>query len=149
MGTENRGKQNCYVSALTQTGERIKEAIFHFGYNDYLHIGNENKPANEPQDNFSMWFNVGNNYFISAGLDGTMTGDMVKGLGTSHPDSPGKGNSLGHHSFFVVFVLGEKSEEPIQPPEELPDIISIEGELDGLITGNRFRGIIKDIKWIE
>jgi len=152
-GEENRGKYHCYVSALNEDGLRMPDALFHFGYGDYLHVGNENKQG-EAQDAFPMWGNVGNNYFVSAGLDGTPRGDTVTGLGTQHPDSIDKGNTIGHHSFFIVFGVGEKKTPPIDPPplppnEEPPKVINIEGELDGIIFGGKFKGVINNVKWLQ
>jgi hypothetical protein len=58
------------------------------------------KPGNEPGGNISLDFNQ----TVSAWVEGALPSEAVVGVHTRHADEPG-GNTVGHHSFYVVWQL--------------------------------------------
>ena len=140
---ENRGKQNVFLEALDEEGRRVWDPFAWAGWTWEGRRPDEradpvplDKPANEPANNIVMHFGQIVSVWIN-GLapDGADLSDRVQNLHTNHPDEPGPGgelwNSIGHHSFYVVFQRTRQGDDGggIEPPE--PDGGVIAGEVAG------------------
>lgn len=122
---ENKGKHNIFITVLKLNGER--ERPFWVGWtwagrrpSEAAPPVNLDKPNNEPAGNLSM----GGGQIIEIWPLGrtqvsNVIRDQVFNLHTLHPDEHGPGgenwNSVGHHSFFVLF------KEEIGPPSPIPE----------------------------
>ena len=126
---ENRGKHNVYVDAQDESGQRCRDAALRIGWTWEGRQSDQtaepkplDKPDNEPAGNVDV--NLGQH--IEAWIQGDgLPSDHVANMHTNHPDEPGPSgdlwNSVGHHSFHVVFqrarAEGQKPEpEPPPPP---------------------------------
>lgn len=131
LPAENQGKHNIYVEVVDEQGNRINLArILVFNEAGARGFAETDKPANEPGTNTQM----GSNETVKIRVGGVRVGwelkdteipsDTVENLHTRWADEPG-GNTLGHHSYFVVFQrsrgpIGELPDEVGPPPEEPP-----------------------------
>jgi len=130
---ENAGKHHVYLEALDENGQRIKNP---FAWAGWTWEGRQpdqradpvplDKPDHEPAGNIAMYFNQ----TVTAWINGLSAGahdksDKAENLHTRHPDE-GTGNTLGHHSFYVVFQRTRK---------ETPVVA------DGVITGTVENGL--------
>ena len=126
---ENRGRHNVYVDAKDESGQRCRDAALRIGWTWEGRQADQaaepkllDKPDNEPAGNVDV--NLGQH--IEAWIEGDgLPSDHVANMHTKHADEPGSGgdvwNSVGHHSFHVVFqrarAEGQKPElEPPPPP---------------------------------
>ncbi|MFN8456826.1 MAG: carboxypeptidase-like regulatory domain-containing protein [Anaerolineae bacterium] len=117
---ENRSNHNVFLEALDENGQRIKNPIAWAGWTWQGRRDNEradpvplDKPAGEAAGNIalhdgqivSVWIN-------GQARDGKDKSDRVENLDIIHPDEPGpsgeKWNTIGHHSFYVVFQRTKK-----------------------------------------
>lgn len=134
---ENRGNRNVFIEALDEAGNRITNPPIWAGWTWEGIQDHEradpvplDKPGSEPAGNIS----VGSNQEVSVWIRGRSrasndVSDRVEGLHTGHPDEPGPNgenwNSIGHHSFYVVFQRRKKTAggPPITPPvvEPVPE----------------------------
>ncbi len=110
---ENHGNHNVYVDLLDEDGNRIYGAKARMTWQGGQGEATIDKPENEPGTNFPLWkHQVGT-------VEGVgLPSDKVVNLHSGHPDEPGPpawGNTLFHHSFYVVFQRKIKDGEP--PPE--------------------------------
>lgn len=134
---ENRGNRNIYVDVLDEDGRRMwgmRVNVHSWGNKSYNHL---DKPSNEPGTNFPMYVN--DIYNISVG-DSDYPTESVTGLRSGHPDEAGKdgslGNTIGHHSFYIVYQLTDArqvTEEPdpvppVEPTLSLEETIVAEGK---------------------
>lgn len=133
---ENFSKHNVYIEALDEEGRRVRNPIAWAGWTWQGKRSNEradpvalDKPDAEAAGNIAMHF--GQN--VSVWMKGLSPGandksDLVENLHTTHPDEPLPDgsllNTLGHHSFYVVFQRTRK----------------IETKIDGVIQGRLERG---------
>jgi len=135
-GAENRGNHNIFLDILDVAGHRVNGAKFKvsIGASPYATEAIADKPANEPASNVPMY--RGNKYAIS--IKGDTPSDIVFGLSTDHLDED-DGNTIGHHSFYVVFQLVTGQTLPpvedtapvvIAPPRVAREIV-IGGLLEG------------------
>lgn len=117
---ENRSNHNVFLEALDENGQRIKSPIAWAGWTWQGRRDNEradpvplDKPIGEAAGNIalhdgqiaSVWIN-------GQARDGKDKSDRVENLDIIHPDEPGpngeKWNTIGHHSFYVVFQRTRK-----------------------------------------
>jgi hypothetical protein len=119
---ENFSKHNAYIEALDEQGQRIRNPHVWAGWTWLGRKPQEradpvplDKPEFEPAGNISMHF--GQN--VSAWIKGTSRdandkSDRVENIHTAHPDEPLPDgsllNTLGHHSFYVVFQRVRKAQ---------------------------------------
>ena len=118
---ENFGNHNVYLEALDEAGRRIKKPPAWAGWTWKDRRPNErvdpvilDKPTYETAGNIAMHFQQTVSVWIN-GLtpNGTDRSDMAENLHTRHPDEPLDDgsllNSVGHHSFYVVFQRTQKT----------------------------------------
>ena len=109
---ENHGNHNVYVDLLDEEGNRIYGAKARMTWQGGQGEATIDKPEDEPGTNFPLWkHQVGT-------VEGVgLPSDKVVNLHSGHPDEPGPpawGNTLFHHSFYVVFQRTIKDGEPTQ-----------------------------------
>lgn len=107
---ENHGNHNIYVDLLDEEGKRIYGAKALMTWQGGQGEATIDKPENEPGTNFPLWkHQVGT-------VEGVgLPSDRVVNLHSGHLDEPGPpawGNTLFHHSFYVVFQRAIKDGEP-------------------------------------
>lgn len=117
---ENLGNHNLFFDALDINGNRVKPIIWaHWVWEgmrseEQPPLAQGDKPDNEPAGNIAL----GWNQIVDAKCNGRNTiqgtdgaSDEIRGIHTNHPDQgDSKGNTIGHHSFYVVWqetVAGE------------------------------------------
>ncbi len=118
---ENFSKHSVFIEALDEEGRRIKNPHPWAGWTWEGRRPHEraesvplDKPVTEPAGNIAMHFGQVVSVWIK-GLtrDGEMPSDRAENLHTAHPDEPTPDgallNTLGHHSFFVVFQRTRKA----------------------------------------
>lgn len=118
---ENFSKHNVYLEALDETGRRVQNPIAWAGWTWKGRRPEEradpiplDKPAYEAAGNIAMHFGQVISVWIK-GLshDADEKSDHVENLHTAHPDEPTADgsllNTLGHHSFYVVFQRTRKA----------------------------------------
>jgi hypothetical protein len=102
-GPENMGNHNVFADVLDEDGVRIDGAHLLAVNNDLppalIRI---DKPPQEPGTNFPMFKNDTYSVAVHRPDDAPLPSDRVINLHTRHPDED-PGNTLFHHSFFVVF----------------------------------------------
>lgn len=133
---ENMSNRNVFMDVLDEKGNRLKNPIIWAGWTWEGIQGHEradptplDKPDNETAGNIS----VGGNQRVAVWVKGRSRAsndpsDRVEGLHTLHPDErlpDGRLlNSIGHHSFYVVFqrTIAGATPPPIVtlPPVEEP-----------------------------
>lgn len=126
---ENRGKHNVFLEALDENGQRVRNPIAWAGWTWEGRRPEEaanpvplDKPDNEPANNIVMHFGQIVSVWIN-GLtpDAAAISDQVENCHTSHPDELGPSgevwNSIGHHSFYVVFQRTRHEGGIVEPPE--------------------------------
>lgn len=109
-GWENMGNHHIYCDVLDRDGKRINRGKL------WLKQGNQNpvsaivdKPPNEAGTNFPVWGATP----VDVWVDGDS--DSVSGMRINHADED-TGNTIGHHSFYVVF----QDEAGIRIPDTTP-----------------------------
>lgn len=129
---ENVSKHNIYIEALDEQGNRIKNPIAWAGWTWEGRRPNEradpvalDKPANETAGDIAIHFGQKASIWIKGlNRDGNDKSDRVENLHTAHADEPLPDgrllNTIGHHSFYVVFQRTRKSSAAVP---------------DGVITG--------------
>lgn len=119
---ENRGNRHLFCDVLDERGERI--------YNQRLQVQNNNivtqividKPLNEPGSNAPMVFGDTLNIWCLG-----LNSESGVGFNTRYPDEA-PGNTLGHHSFYIVFERVTDTgtpgpdPEPPDPPQPVPGL---------------------------
>jgi hypothetical protein len=135
---ENFSKHNIYLEALDENGQRIKNPPLTVGWTWEGRQPHEranpvplDKPASEAAGNISVYFGQ----IVSVWVNQAKS-DRVTGLHTNHPDEPLPDgsllNTIGHHSFYVVFQRTAK--------------VSLS---DGVISGRVDRGQGQTIRLIK
>jgi hypothetical protein len=129
---ENYSNRNIYIVALDEQGQRIKIPVIWAGWTWEGRRNDEradpvplDKPNEEPAGNIS----VGSGQIVSvwikgASRDANDKSDRVENLHTVHPDEPlpdgRKLNTIGHHSFLVVFQRTRVGATVPPPPDPRP-----------------------------
>jgi|GEM_PF-1069166 len=118
---ENFSKHNVYVEALDENGRRVSNPIAWAGWTWQGRRSDEradplplDKPAFEAAGNVAMHFGQNVSIWIKGlSRDANDKSDRVENLHTAHPDEPLPDgsllNTLGHHSFYVVFQRARKA----------------------------------------
>lgn len=116
---ENRSNHNVFLEALDENGQRIRPVA----WADFTWVGrrpNEvagpvplDKPDAEAAGNIALHDGqVVSVWMRGASRDAQDKSDRVENLDIIHPDEPGpsgeKWNTIGHHSFYVVFQRTRK-----------------------------------------
>jgi len=126
-GYENRGKRNIFIETLDENGQRLDGTKI--GWN-WAHSGTMpspavvDKPANEPGANIPLFAGQDVSIWI---LDEDTPSDLVGGIHSNHPDEDEpngeKWNTVGHHSFYVVFQRRKAKTPPLidLPAPDTPD----------------------------
>ena len=127
-GAENRGNHHIFCDVLDEAGNRINGARLQ------LTQGNQapvfaviDKPAEEPGTNFPLWSSDRGDVSVVWPPEAPLPSERAIGISTAHPDEEA-GNTLFHHSFYLVFqrtnippaVDTTPATEPIPAPEEAP-----------------------------
>lgn len=128
--TENRGGHYAFCAVRGEAGARVQNAIISANNNGLLSEAKCDKPDDEPDTNVPMRF--GDTLTLRVAFAG-LRSDTVSGIHTRHADEPGPGgelwNSIGHHSFFMVWQLTiagtepEPPEPPIEPPVTAHEVV--------------------------
>ena len=131
---ENLGNHNLFFDALDINGNRVRPIVWvHWSWEgmrpeEQPPFAQGDKPDNEPVGNIALgWKQIVkakcNGRNTTQGTDGNS--DEIRGIHTNHPDEGNaEGNTIGHHSFYVVFketVAGEVVPDPIPEPEPTPN----------------------------
>ncbi len=134
---ENFGNHHVYLEALDENGQRIKNPPGWVGWTWEGRQPSEradpvvlDKPDYEPAGNVSMHFQQTVSVWAKGrSADANEPSDQVQNLHTRHPDEPLEDgsllNSVGHHSFYVVFQRRRKGAS---------------GAKDGVVAGRVQRG---------
>lgn len=117
-GDENKGQHNAFVDVIDADGLPMRPTGLYLGWTWDFRGDNEpappkafDKPASEPGANvpinkgmvFSCWLQDESGYVLS---------DIVRGLRVDMEADPATGNSLFHHSYYIIFRLGQVSAPP-------------------------------------
>lgn len=112
---ENRSNHHVYVDVLDEAGERITGPNVWIGWTWEGRRDDEpanpvpaDKPAAEPAGNIAVFKGQRVSVWVKGtSADAQDKSDRVEGVHTEHPDEPlADGtlwNTIGHHSFYVVF----------------------------------------------
>ena len=135
---ENRSNHHTYLEALDETGQRVRNPNPWAGWSWEGRRPDESappieldKPASEPAANIPM----SKGQKVMAHINGLRRdandlSDQVEGMHTVHPDERGPHgeiwNSIGHHSFYIVFQRTLKS-----------TAVPADGVIAGSIAGGR------------
>jgi hypothetical protein len=141
---ENLGNHHVYLDVLDEAGQRIQSPVVWAGWTWEGRRPEEpappiplDKPLNEAAGNLAMF--KGQN--ISIWIQGQApnandVSDRVENLSILHPDERSPegilGNSIGHHSFYIVFQRARKG-TPTTPPTP-GEITTNKGVISGQIA---------------
>jgi hypothetical protein len=116
-GSENGGQHNVFCEVLDEEGKRIQGAVLiAANINNTVSHVRADKPDSEPAASIPMW----GNDTLTVSVAGNTPSEKVRGLHTRHADE-GSGNTLGHHSFLVVWQKRHVGHTPTPQPEPEPD----------------------------
>jgi hypothetical protein len=102
-GAENMGNHHIYAEVLDEEGKRINRArLVLFQANTSPVFAVIDKPANEAGTNFPLWKADKATVAVLWPEDNPLPSEQATGLSTGHIDEE-VGNTLFHHSFYVVF----------------------------------------------
>lgn len=127
--TENRGRHNVFVDAVDETGNPARDRRLRIGWTWAGRTESEaappqslDKPPGEPAGNVPL--STPSQVTTVWLADPNRASDAVEGLHTNWPDEPGPGgelwNSVGHHSFYILFQLtptGGTAPDPEEPAD--------------------------------
>jgi len=102
-GDENMGNHHVYCDVVDEEGKRINKArcvMFQPDTNPVFAV--VDKPANEPGTNFPLWKADKATVAVVWPDDKALPSEQAIGLSSGHLDEE-VGNTLFHHSFYVVF----------------------------------------------
>jgi hypothetical protein len=132
---ENMSNRNVYFVALDEQGHRIKTPVVWAGWDwegrqprqkaDPVAL---DKPDEEPAGNISVGGNQKASVWIKGlSRDAEDKSDRVENLHTGHPDEPLPDgrllNTIGHHSFYVVFQRTRAGATVPPPPPPPPPVV--------------------------
>jgi hypothetical protein len=102
-GTENMGNHHVYCDVLDEEGRRIERARLVLSQADAdPAFAIVDKPAHEAGTNFPLWKADKASVAVIWPDNDPLPSEQAVGLSTGHPDEE-VGNTLFHHSFYVVF----------------------------------------------
>jgi hypothetical protein len=102
-GAENMGNHHVYCDVLNEEGRRIERARLVLNQADAdPAFAIVDKPAHEAGTNFPLWKADKANVAVIWPDNNPLPSEQAVGLSTGHPDED-VGNTLFHHSFYVVF----------------------------------------------
>lgn len=102
-GPENMGNHNVFCDILDEEGHRIQGAhLLATNNNLPSSLIKIDKPPHEPGTNFPVFKNDTYTVAVHGPDHAPLPSERVINLHTRHPDEE-SGNTLFHHSFFVVF----------------------------------------------
>lgn len=118
---ENQGKHCAFLDILDRAGQRVRNPGLQVQWSWEGQQFNEaspprafDKPDSEPATNLDLY--SGQHVRLAVSGDGCPS-DVVENLHTDHSDEPGPHgetwNSVGHHSFYVVYQRTKKAAEPV------------------------------------
>jgi hypothetical protein len=125
---ENVSKHNIYIEALDEQGNRIKNPIAWAGWTWEGRRPNEradpvalDKPDSETAGDIAIHFGQKASIWLKGlNRDANDKSDRVENLHTAHPDEPLPDgrllNTIGHHSFYLVFQRTRKQTQAAGPP---------------------------------
>ena len=117
---ENNGNHHVYMDVLDATGQRLNGTKISVVWPTGSSSAVIDKPANEPGTNAPLT----GGQVVTVSVLG-LPSDSAVGISTAHPDEPPvtawghNGNSVGHHSFLVVWQVtayGGTVTPPVDPP---------------------------------
>ncbi len=115
-GAENWGNHHIFCDVLDENGKRINGARLTLMQGSSLPVfAVVDKPANEPGTNFPLWKADRATVAITWPDTAPLPSEQIVGLSSAHPDEQ-VGNTLFHHSFYVVFqrtAIPEQGEPPV------------------------------------
>lgn len=126
---ENQGKHAVYIDVVDEAGNRVHNPNLRLRWGWEGQRPDEqtapkllDKPDSEPATNLDLY--KGQHLWVQIEGDG-LPSDRVCNCHTNHPDEPGPHgetwNSLGHHSFYVLFQC--TSQAPVQKEEGGEEIL--------------------------
>lgn len=111
-GAENMGNHHIYCDVLDEEGKRLNGVrCVMFQANTDPVFAVVDKPANEPGTNFPLWKADKATVAIVWPDVKPLPSEQVIGLSSGHPDEE-VGNTLFHHSFYVVFQRASIPADP-------------------------------------
>lgn len=114
---ENGRRHNIFIDVLNESGQRVSNARITWGWDDTPHDLRLAKPDNEPAGDIPIF--AGANIWLHVSRE-FGDGDKVLNIRSTHRDE-GTGNTLGHHSFYVVFQRRVvQVDPPVIPPIDPP-----------------------------
>lgn len=122
---ENNRRHNIFIDVLNEEGfrTRLPRIAWTWWMDAPTQYRKLDKPDNEPACDIPI--NPGS--WITVQVDGLgIPSDSVGNLRTNHPDEgPNAGNSIGHHSFYVVFQLQRTGivTPPVEPEPTQPETL--------------------------
>lgn len=135
-GPENRRRHNAYIETLDEHGNRVQNPNLRIGWtwenktDGPAEPKRLDKPTNEPATDIPLEKSM----TVTLWLEGDGPSDQVQGLHTRHPDED-EGNTIGHHSYYIVFQRGRKQSVPDDllnlDPVDADDTKGIDGNVDG------------------
>lgn len=128
--TENRSNHHTYVECLDEQGHRVRQPNLRIGWTWTGRSEDEDappvrldKPDNEPAGNVPIQSGVQMAVWIQG--DG-LPSDRVVNLHTHHADEPTATgelwNTIGHHSFYVVFQRTRAAGTHVEQPDQTPTL---------------------------
>ena len=123
---ENRGRHHVFVECLDEGGRRLRSPILHWRWADNgpLQSVRFDKPANEPAADIPIDYQA----TVRCWIGDSLPSDVVTGLHARHMDE-GNGNTLGHHSYYVVF---QRAMVGVIAPPPPPTTLTTEERLTSL-----------------
>lgn len=128
-GPENRGLHHIYVDVLDEDGKRVMGArVKATAPGQPLIFATVDKPPNEPGTNMPMWKMTTYTLQVDDVNGENLPGEVLTGITSTHPDEE-VGNTLFHHSFYVVFQLTPVTEQVTPPHPGSETIIGLEEKI--------------------
>ena len=123
---ENRARHSVYVDVVDEAGARLNDPGLRLRWGWEGQRPDEaapprpfDKPPSEPATNIDIY--PQQQTWVEIEGDG-LPSDRVANLHSKHPDETGPNgelwNSIGHHSYYVVFQRSRAVESPVEPPSE-------------------------------
>lgn len=114
--TQNNRRHNVFIEVLDESGRRTNQPQIAFSrwMGNAVELRSLDKPDGEPAADIDIY----NEDTITLWVAGALPSDSVGNLHTRHNDE-GVQNTVGHHSYYVVFQL-KRGTVVVVPPVEPP-----------------------------